>query len=59
MYKEEMKEHLGFERSENREGGRSNYGNGRNGKRAKSKEGEKELEVARERGGEYEPKICE
>lgn len=48
MYEEEMKEHLGYERSENKEGGRSNYGNGRYGKRVKSKEGEKELEVPRE-----------
>jgi transposase-like protein len=35
MYEEEMKEQLGFERSENKEGGRSNYRNGSYGKRVK------------------------
>lgn len=57
MYAEEMKEHLGFERSENKEGGRSNYRNGSYGKTVKSKDGEIELEVSRDRAGEYEPKI--
>jgi transposase-like protein len=28
MYDEEMKEHLGFEKSANKEGGRKNYRNG-------------------------------
>ncbi len=57
MYDEEMKEHLGFERSENKEGGRGNYRNGSYAKTVKSKDGEIKLEVPRDRIGEYEPKI--
>jgi transposase-like protein len=57
MYDEEMKEHLGFSRSENKEGGRENYRNGSYRKIVKSKDGEIELEVPRDRQGEYEPKI--
>lgn len=57
MYDEEMKEHLGFERSENKKGGRENYRNGSYTKTVKSKDGEIELEVPRDRESEYEPKI--
>jgi transposase-like protein len=57
MYEEEMKEHFGYERSENKERGRSNYRNGSYGKRVKSREGEIELEVPRDRAWEYEPKV--
>lgn len=52
MYDEEKKEYLGLKRSENKEGVRSNYGNGSYAKTIKSKDGEIELEVPRDRGGE-------
>ncbi|MDR1941637.1 MAG: IS256 family transposase [Endomicrobium sp.] len=57
MYDEEMKEHLGFSKNEQKEGGRSNYRNGSYSKKVRSKDGEIELEVPRDREGEYEPKI--
>jgi transposase-like protein len=57
MYDEEMKEHLGFEKSANKEGGRKNYRNGSYAKTVKSKDGEIELEVPRDQESEYEPKI--
>jgi transposase-like protein len=56
-YDEEMKEHLGFEKFANKEGGRDNYRNGSYSKRVKSKDGEIELEVPMDRAGEYEPKV--
>jgi transposase-like protein len=55
MYDEEMKEDLGFRRSENKEGGRENYKNGSYRNREKSREGE--LEVPIDRQGEYEAKV--
>jgi len=57
LYEEELKKHLGFERSENKEGGRENYRNGRYEKRVKSQEGIIELAVPRDRRGEYEPQV--
>jgi len=56
-YDEEMKEHLGFSKSENKEGGRKNYRNGTYTKKVKSKDGEIALEVPRDREGEFEPKL--
>ena len=56
-YDEELKEHLGFDKSENKEGGRKNYRNGTYSKTVKSKDGEIDLEVPRDRAGEFEPKI--
>jgi transposase-like protein len=44
MYDEEMKEQLGFERLENKEGGRKNYRNESYAKTAKSKDGEIEID---------------
>ena len=57
MYEEELKEHLGFSKSENKKGGRNNYRNGSYEKRVKSQDGIIELEVPRDRNGEYEPHI--
>ena len=57
MYDEELKEHLGFERSENSSGGRENYRNGSYKKKVKTSTGELELEVPRDRIGEFEPQV--
>jgi transposase-like protein len=57
LYEEELKEHLGFSGSENKEGRRENYRNGSYGEKVKSQEGFIELEVPRDRNGEYEPQI--
>lgn len=57
MYDEELKEHLGFERSENSSGGRENYRNGSYKKKVKTSNGELELEVPRDRIGEFEPQV--
>ncbi|MDR3195583.1 MAG: transposase [Endomicrobium sp.] len=55
----EMKEILGFGKTENKEGGRENYRNGTYSKKVKNKEVGMEMEVPRDRIGEYEPKIAE
>jgi transposase-like protein len=57
LYSEELKEQLGFERSENREGGRENYRNGSYQKTVKSSSGPIELAVPRDRNGEFEPQV--
>ena len=57
LYDEEMKEQLGFSKSENKKGGRDNYRNGSYEKKVKSSEGVIELDVPRDRNGEFEPKI--
>jgi transposase-like protein len=57
FYEEELKEHLGFSKSENKEGGRENHRNGSYSKSVKSQDGIIELNVPRDRNGEYEPQI--
>ena len=57
LYEEELKEKLGFSKSENKEGGRENYRNGSYGKKVQSQDGIIELDVPRDRKGEYEPQI--
>jgi len=57
LYDEELKEHLGFSKSENKAGGRENYRNGSYSKKVKSQDGIIELEVPRDRNGEYEPLV--
>ena len=57
LYDEELKEYLGFSKSENKEGGRDNYRNGSYSKSVKSQDGIIELDVPRDRNGGYVPKI--
>ena len=57
IFEAEMEDHLGYEKN-NVEG--NNTGNSRNGyskKKIKTKFGETELEIPRDRNGEFEPKI--
>jgi len=53
----EMSEHLGYVKHDN---GGDNSGNSRNGyskKRVKTKQGEMEIAIPRDRNGEFEPKV--
>ena len=57
LYDEELKDHLGFDKSENLSGGRDNYRNGHSSKHVKSQDGLIELSVPRDREGDFSPQI--
>ena len=57
MLEEEMKEHLGHEKYEYTKENKDNYRNGTTSKKVKSNFGEIELNVPRDRKGEFEPII--
>ncbi len=52
----ELDEELGYDRY-SRQGDSSNYRNGKSSKRARTDLGEVELEIPRDRNGEFEPQI--
>ena len=59
MLEEEMKEHLGREKYEHKEDGKENYRNGSSKKKVKSSMGEIEIDIPRDRKGEFEPIVVE
>lgn len=59
MLEAEMTEHLGHEKYERQEEEKENYRNGHTSKKVKSSMGEVELEIPRDRNGEFEPTVVE
>ncbi len=57
MLETEMKEHLGHNKYEYSKEKKENYRNGTSKKKVKSNLGELEIEIPRDRNGEFEPKI--
>lgn len=57
IYDEELKQHLGFSKSEQSSEGRDNYRNGSYSKTLKSEHGEFPVDVPRDRNGEFSPQI--
>jgi len=57
MLEAELDEHLGYEKYESTQETKSNYRNGHTSKTLKSSVGPVEIDVPRDRNGEFEPKI--
>ena len=57
MLKEEMTEHLGYEHNDTRSKKTENSRNGKYSKKVKTESGEVEIDIPRDREGEFEPKI--
>ena len=57
MLESEMNEHLGHNKYEYSKENKNNYRNGTSKKKVKSNLGELEIEIPRDRNGEFEPKI--
>lgn len=57
MLEEEMREHLGHEKYEYSKENKTNYRNGTSTKKVKSNLGELEIQIPRDRNGEFEPII--
>lgn len=57
MLEEEMKEHLGHEKYEYSKENKTNYRNGTSTKKVKSNLGKLEIQIPRDRNGEFEPII--
>jgi len=57
IYDEELKQHLGFAKSEQSSDGRDNYRNGSYSKTLKGEHGTFPVDVPRDRNGEFSPQI--